>query len=557
MRNQCIGHVDEGARSKYIEDWATGRGDLVLDHLQVKPELPDQIFLAATTARGARELTNCSFVSSRLADGCRFNDARLESVNFLRATFIHADFRNANFSSDAEFTSCKFEGRAQFMNATFGSRAKFGVVRFAEEADFGGATFGDAATFWKTQWNGDASFGNTKFGPNATFTFCRFGAKATFSGARLGEEADFSRSTFSGPVDFTAGSFGIAVQFSNTEFQGSARFRRRLFGRGASFNKSRFEGDTSFEFASFEDGDVAFTDAEVRSELFSLDGITFSRPVYINVKSNSVSLRGARFLNGGHIRLEGDATVDLEDASFPQPFMISGKEGSRASVSSVRRADLAGLVISELSLTDCRFVGAHNLDKLQIQSLVRPFQFFGVGPWGTRRMVILEEIEWRNSRANAASPSVSAEQVASIYRQLRKGREDRKDEPGAADFYYGEMLMRMRSTHSSRAERMIISVYWAASGFGLRASRAFAAFLALLLVAGIAISLWGLRGGSPRGVSSTMATGFLAAMKGSVGWQSPDTLNVLGEYINLGLRIAGPVLLGLGALAIRGRIKRG
>ena len=29
-----------------------------------------------------------------------------------------------------------------------------------------------------------------------------------------------------------------------------------------------------------------------------------------------------------------------------------------------------------------------------------------------------------------------------LYRALRKGREDVKDEPGAADFYYGEMEMR-------------------------------------------------------------------------------------------------------------------
>jgi hypothetical protein len=35
-----------------------------------------------------------------------------------------------------------------------------------------------------------------------------------------------------------------------------------------------------------------------------------------------------------------------------------------------------------------------------------------------------------------------------LYRALRKGREDAKDEPGAADFHYGEMEMRRHARHS-------------------------------------------------------------------------------------------------------------
>ena len=35
-----------------------------------------------------------------------------------------------------------------------------------------------------------------------------------------------------------------------------------------------------------------------------------------------------------------------------------------------------------------------------------------------------------------------APEIAGIYRDLRKGLEDVKNEPGAADFYYGEMEMR-------------------------------------------------------------------------------------------------------------------
>jgi hypothetical protein len=35
-----------------------------------------------------------------------------------------------------------------------------------------------------------------------------------------------------------------------------------------------------------------------------------------------------------------------------------------------------------------------------------------------------------------------AARIQAVYRDLRKGREDAKDEPGAADFYYGEMEKR-------------------------------------------------------------------------------------------------------------------
>ena len=41
--------------------------------------------------------------------------------------------------------------------------------------------------------------------------------------------------------------------------------------------------------------------------------------------------------------------------------------------------------------------------------------------------------------------------IAGLYRALRKGREDAKDEPGAADFYYGEMEMRRHDHRPGKA----------------------------------------------------------------------------------------------------------
>ena len=52
-------------------------------------------------------------------------------------------------------------------------------------------------------------------------------------------------------------------------------------------------------------------------------------------------------------------------------------------------------------------------------------------------------------------------QIAGLYRALRKGHEDAKDEPGAADFYYGEMEMRRL------ARRPVHTVRWYSSRRGV------------------------------------------------------------------------------------------
>ncbi|MFD3682614.1 hypothetical protein [Streptomyces sp. NPDC058613] len=56
-----------------------------------------------------------------------------------------------------------------------------------------------------------------------------------------------------------------------------------------------------------------------------------------------------------------------------------------------------------------------------------------------------------------------------MYRALRKAFEDSKNQPGAADFYYGETEMRRHDrTATSSAERGLLHAYWMVSGNGLR-----------------------------------------------------------------------------------------
>src|SRR5262249_16063620 len=155
----------------------------------------------------------------------------------------------------------------------------------------------------------------------------------------------------------------------------------------------------------------------------------------------------------------------------------------------------ANLVISGLDLSMCLFVGASRLEQLRLEgavSFARPpagLVKFGRLPirwrWSSRQ-VVAEEAYWRSMRRpswDGVAPDPAAvqtlltsgrvpERLAAVYRSLRKAEEDSKNEPGAADFYYGEMEMRRHAATTTRAERFILKLYWLISGYGLRATRA-------------------------------------------------------------------------------------
>ena len=159
-------------------------------------------------------------------------------------------------------------------------------------------------------------------------------------------------------------------------------------------------------------------------------------------------------------------------------------------------------------------------------------------------------------------------QIAGLYRALRKGREDAKDEPGAADFYYGEMEMRRlarRSVHTvggtrvgkaarGRVERWILTVYWLVSGYGLRAWRAVACLAVVTAILAFAFYRVGFT--VPPSPDSYW-TSFLYAFRATLSLTDSDVkLSAWGQLLQGVLRLTGPVLLGLGLLALRGRVRR-
>lgn len=181
------------------------------------------------------------------------------------------------------------------------------------------------------------------------------------------------------------------------------------------------------------------------------------------------------------------------------------------------------------------------------------------------------------------SPAV----LAPVYRQLRKALEDGRNEPGAADFYYGEMEMRRHAPEAARSERVLLGLYWALSGYGLRASRALAWLLLSMTATVLAMMLWGLPQSDPDPVSTETTDGHrvtltskkpapvnpkgpytgrlstarfekcLRVVTNSVIFRaSGQDLTTAGTYVEMTARLVEPALLGLAVLAVRSRVKR-
>ena len=420
----------------------------------------------------------------------------------------------------------------------------------------------------------------------ATFTDHALFHRVTFS-----KWANFSDATFKKGAHFFRGGFREDVDFGNATFAKRARFSRMTFKR-ADFRDVRFLGGAVFLVRV---GELMLTRAAVSGEL-TVEALAG------NV--NASNLRGeGRF----SLRLRA-AKVDLSGLVFNGPVTVhglqqplhwdeSGLADQATSLPPVRVVSLAGadaerLVLSDIDLTECRFAGMHRMDQLFLDGRC----VFGRDPGG-RRQVLAEEGYWRATRpdrrwtrhaARGWPPTPSGVEVVSparlqvMYRQLRKATEDAKNEPGAADFYYGEMEMR-RAAAARLGEKILLWLYWACSGYALRANRALACLAVTIAATIMALTVWGfpatgtdltghgtligpagpepitltIRRANPVKPTSARAEKATEITLNAVIFRGADTqITTVGRYLDLLARILGPLFLGLSALAIRNQVKR-
>ncbi|MFC9625842.1 pentapeptide repeat-containing protein [Streptomyces sp. NPDC056930] len=479
-------------------------------------------------------------------------------------------------------------GKARFDEATFIGEARFDKATFIGEARFDKATFTGEARFDKATFTGEARFIGTTFTRAAWFDGATFAAHATFGSA-----------TFTGMTRFVGATFAADAWFVGVDFTTVGRLGP-LTSRGClDISGARFGNPVTIEAAA---GSVRCTRTQwdatanlhLRYARVDLSYTVVTHPIAVTAKP-------APFIGIGGARLSEQVLTATVPGTPPDP---------RVRIVSLRGVDAAHLVLTDTDLTNCVFTGTFHLDQLRLEGDT----LFAEPPTGrrlrrgiparlTRRRTIAEEHRWRAlAPGNPPSPhgwtqgpshpnpalTPGPEDVGPIYRALRKASEDAKNEPDAADFYYGELEMRRHDRKRPAGERALITTYWLLSGYGLRASRALGWLLLAMAATITAMMLWGLPTHDPEphivGVQpqpgqqvnlvttnpDPSLTGPLAdrfttkraekatrVVLNSVVFRSSDqNLTRRGTYIEMTSRFFEPVLLALAVLAIRGRVKR-
>jgi hypothetical protein len=571
---------------------------------------------------GPSELANARFDGAQFSGDACFDRAQFSGdACFDRAQFSgDACFDRAQFSGDACFDRAQFSGEASFCNARFNRvrlvhGASFRDARFLRDAWFNRARFCQLASFRDARFLRDAWFNRARFCQLASFRGARFLGNARFMGAQFDddarlEEAHLAAEHILGPVlvkgrlaldettvdrHLVVEAFACRFTCIATEFKQGATIRLRW-------------------------ADVV------------LDHCIFGQPTTISFAQLPFRKRPGGLTPEVSLGPELFTMMETELKSrvrYPKPRLLS-----------MRGADVSNLTLVELDLSQCMFQGAHKGAELRIVG-ARPFadtpnQKSWIPLWRrfTHRQVLAEEhwyrshrdrkqgstaeplyessdgrkggwdrpnyeslkgewnrpedesLKWLADRTGQDIERLTPDGLASVYRALRKAQEDNKNEPGAADFYYGEMEMRRHSDGGTGlVERLILTGYWLISGYALRAWRALAWLAVVLALATVAIMAVGLkpppttdrigtitstapgrqtiRSTTPkqpardlRPWSDRLVSAVLVAIGGAVFRETGQELTTRGKLIQDALRLLGPLLLGLALVSVRNRIKR-
>ncbi len=507
-----------------------------------------------------------------------------------------AGFRGARFDGNVSFSGVQFKGKAVFDGAWFGRRASF------EGADFSDGAWFDDARF------GNVIFNRAVFGKDAHFTRSHFGSFAWFQDAQFQANAWFNGSRFDGAKISETDDRPRAADFWGAVFSGGAEFDQARFGGHVLFRQARFEGGIVLHGVqvngNLELSEAQFAGCELLgpatvAQTLRLDRARFDHAVQIQAAAEGVMCQHATFTRHATVLLRY-ALVILDDVlsdepltvvAAAEPFNARGQTTpmdesligkppgeAKARLVSLVGVDCSRLVLTDVDLSRCQFAGTYHLDQLRIEGDCR----FASAPTGwifakgwppvwhwMRRQTLAEEHPWRAGTSHPIPwppppslfdpprPTLPPDRLAVLYRQLRKAQEDAKNEPGAADFYYGEMEMRRHSAASASTERVILFLYWLLSGYALRAARALAFLAIIVAVTTVLLAVYGLPGPATHtGTWQRMNQALLIALNSIVFRAAGQPLTTAGAYTEMAARFTGPVLLALVILAMRNRVKR-
>ncbi|MFJ3339318.1 pentapeptide repeat-containing protein [Streptomyces sp. NPDC086766] len=436
---RCLAHLDDDALDAYLNGIGPGS---TIEHQGTH-------FTADLLGRLLDVLRDPGDGRPHLGNA-DFNHAVFdETANFGAAVFADdAVFRGAVFEGEAVFSDAKFSGAdssdhcmATFRHAHFKGGANFrgaiGRLSLKDTHCTGRAVF-DKAELYDTSFSGaefeSASFKSAQlFAPyidsvslvKADFTKAQFPRGAVLA-LHIPGEVVFNGAVFDGEVTFEGG-FGGVTEFRGTRFSGRTTFSASFTGP-VFFSRAVFGGITTFDQVNFHGG-AAFDEA-VFEEITTLgplacDGVldlSFARinaPLFMEAAARRINFRRVRWAATATLRLR-HAAVDFTGAALEYPVGVSAQPSPFAGPDSfvdesalagsdagVRLVSLAGvdathLMLSDVDLSGCRFIGAFHLDQLRLEGCR-----FAPAPegihwrrwvpvrWTPRQMTLAEEHYWR------------------------------------------------------------------------------------------------------------------------------------------------------------------
>ena len=322
-----------------------------------------------------------------------------------------SDFKGTEFDTAANFGGASFFGDVYFQEAQFSGETNFQEARFSgQETYFNGAQFnGPRTNFVRAQFSGEETY----------FAGAQFSGYTHFKEAQFsGQETYFHFAQFSGPrTSFVGAQFsGARTYFDGAQFSGATTF----------FNRARFSGARTFFAGAQFSGETYFREATFVNEV-TFSGATFREKVdFRGSKANPI------FLSGAWARFDSSRIEKPEQLKFNTVLLHPGW---------FINAD-----VRKVNFTDVKWYGMPG------------------GPKGT----LDEEIGALKQQGDIEAPHTL---LAQTCRRLSANAEENREYPLANEFHYWSMDS-LRKEGSGRLG-LIGTLYWALSGYGVRAAQAF------------------------------------------------------------------------------------
>ena len=305
-----------------------------------------------------------------------------------------------------------------FEDVSFPEKADFRNVKFTKDANFQGACFLKGADFSSAMFTAKANFEAVIFDGDTAFDQTEFGQTACFRQANFQGVLHLRSGCFRGEAQFDHATFHKGADVSGTRFHDTAEWSMTTFREDAQFNRCTFVGYADFSYAVFE-ANAKFFSATFKDAIQFLAGVlsykrtvqTFSRDGYVDFQEARIEKpERVKFQT---IRLRPSWFIGTDPKSFTFDTIAWHPDGLQEEIAYVRK------------IQDHRRI---------------PYLFSR-----------LEKVCW----------------------DLSKNQEDHSYYAQASTFRYWAADLRRRRRCYGLAFWTLEWWYWAASGYGERAARAF------------------------------------------------------------------------------------